>query len=100
MMKNRKGIIKYALQHGYAVTPIWTFGETDTFHTFTHFLKQRLALNKFGIPAVAFFGFWGFPLLPMPNVDLLTFVGPPLQLPKIPDPTAADLDDWHKKYLA
>ena len=97
-MKKRKGIIKYALQHGYAVTPIYTFGETNTYNTFTHFLKPRLALNKYGVPAVCFFGSWLFPLLPKSQVDLFTYVGPPLQLPKIDEPSAGDLDEWLGKY--
>jgi 2-acylglycerol O-acyltransferase 2 len=99
-MKKRKGIIKYALQHGYAVTPIYTFGETNTYNTFTHFLKPRLALNKYGVPAVCFFGSWLFPLLPKSQVDLFTYVGPPLQLPKIDEPSAGDLDEWLGKYTA
>lgn len=57
-INNRKGLIKYALQHGYAVTPIWTFGESQTYFTFTGFLKQRLALNQWSVPGVLFFGEW------------------------------------------
>ena len=31
-----------ALQHGYALTPIYTFGESETYATFPYLLKPRL----------------------------------------------------------
>ena len=99
MMSPRKGLVKYALQHGYALTPIWSFGETETYHTFTGFLKQRLALNKQSIPAVAFFGWWLLPLFPRVDSQVLSYVGAPLQLPTIAEPTPAQVDEWHAKYL-
>ena len=52
------------MQHGYAVTPVYTFGETDTYYTFTGMLKQRLMLNKQNIPGVLFFGEPWVPLFP------------------------------------
>ena len=32
--------------------------------------------------------------------EILSYVGAPLQLPKIAEPTAAEIDAWHKKYMA
>jgi hypothetical protein len=55
---------RYALQAGYALTPIYTFGESETYYSFTGFLKQRLALNKHSVPGVVFFGWWLAPFLP------------------------------------
>ena len=54
-IRRRKGFVKYALQHGYALTPIYTFGESETYHTFTGLLPLRLWINRFQIPAVLFF---------------------------------------------
>jgi len=99
MMRPRKGLIKYALQHGYRVTPIYTFGESETYHTFTGLLKERLALNKYSIPGVLFFGWWKLPIFPRVDSEVLSFVGPPLQLPTLPEPSPADVDEWHGKYL-
>eukprot|EP00967_Tisochrysis_lutea_P138802 scaffold251081_cov35-Tisochrysis_lutea.AAC.1 len=96
----RKGLIKYALQHGYAITPIYTFGESETYHTFTGALKPRLAINRYGIPAVAF---WGEPLLPpfpKQRAEVISCIGTPLQLPKLEDPTADEVNAWHSRYLA
>ena len=56
-LKNRKGFVKYALQNGYALQPIYVFGETDAWWNPQSFLKQRLQMNngifgtKQGLPA-------------------------------------------------
>lgn len=38
-MRHRKGLIKYALQHGYALAPLYTFGESRSFVTLSWGLK-------------------------------------------------------------
>ena len=38
------------------MTEIYTFGESETYHTFTGLLPLRLWINRFQIPAVLFFG--------------------------------------------
>lgn len=98
-MKPRKGLVKYALQHGYALTPIYSFGESQTYHTFTWLLKWRLWLNKFSIPGVLFFGNPLLPIFPRVQSQVLSYVGEPLQLPRIPNPTKDEIDLWHSKYL-
>jgi len=98
VMKRRTGFIKYALQHGYRLHPIYSFGESDTYFTFSGFLTFRLWLNKFGIPAVMFWGFPLFPLLPRPQTELMTCVGKAIQLPLIADPSKEDVSKWHKVY--
>lgn len=98
-MRERKGLIKYALQHGYKVHPIYTFGESDSYSTFTGLLKFRLWLNSFDVPAVFFFGNPWLPLFPRTSTRALTYVGSPLQLPHIAEPTAQQVDEWHGRYL-
>lgn len=99
VMKKRTGFIKYALQHGCRVHPCWTFGESDSHYTYTGLLKFRLWLNKFGIPAVIVFGNPLLPLLPRPQTSVLTYIGKPILLPKIDDPTKEDVQKWHAEYL-
>jgi len=99
-IKNRKGWIKYCLEGGYKVFPLYTFGESDLFWTATSGLNFRLWLNKFNIPAVTFCGNPFIPFLPRTNVDVVTVVGSPVQLPQIAEPTPADVDEWHAKYVA
>jgi len=98
VIRKRTGFIKYALQYGYRVYPIYTFGESTTHNTFTGFLNFRFWLNQFGIPAVLVYGCPWLPLMPKKNLTILTYVGQPLQLPKIPEPTKAQVQEWHEKY--
>ena len=94
-----QGLIKYALQHGYALTPIYSFGENRSFHTYNGLLRLRLWLNRFNFPAVSFFGDPWMPLFPRRDSQCLSYVAPPLVLPTIAQPTAAQIDEWHAKYL-
>ena len=93
------GIVKYALLHGYRLTPVYTFGEESTYSTMNSFQSFRLWLNKFGIPGVVFMGWPLFPLMPKRGLEIHTVVGDPLQLPKIEKPTKEDVQEWHGKYI-
>ena len=96
VLRSRPGVClpsRYALQHGYALTPVYTFGESRTYYALSgrltdgYLLRARLWTNRFALPAVAF---WGEPLLPfVPRRDssCLSFVGPPLLLPTIAQPS-------------
>jgi hypothetical protein len=99
-MSKRKGVVKYALEAGYPLVPVYTFGESDSYHCFEGLLAPRLWLNKFGVPACVFFGNPLVPPLPRTDVPILTVVGKPLALPRIAAPTAADVAEWHAKYVA
>jgi len=98
-LSQRKGFIKYCLQYGYRLHPVYTFGETDTYSTLNCCEAFRLWLNSFGIPTVAFWGMTLCPFMPRP-ARLFTYVGAPLEMPKIDKPTEADVDEWHAKYRA
>jgi len=98
VIAKRQGFIKYGLQNGTRVHPVYTFGETDTFYTFTGLQKLRLWISSKGIPAVAFIGFPFFPLFPRTDAKVLTYVGKPIQLPKIEEPTKEDVKKWHTTY--
>ena len=123
----RKGFVKYALQHGckhsllptwsssllldqqrrrarptthrYKLQPIYTFGEADTYTAFTGLLRLRLWINTLGMPAVLFWGAHFFPLLPRTSSRVLSYVGEPIQMPRIPHPTSEELDTWHGRYV-
>mmetsp|Transcript_30543 Transcript_30543/g.65797 ORF Transcript_30543/g.65797 Transcript_30543/m.65797 type:complete len:363 (-) Transcript_30543:199-1287(-) len=99
VMKKRTGFIKYALQNGVRVHPIYSFGESKTYYTMKSFLDFRMWLNKFGIPAVIMFGFPFCPLLPRPEAQIMTVVGKAIEFPKIETPTSEDVTKWHKTYM-
>ena len=98
-MRRRKGLIKYALQHGYALVPIYTFGENRTYYTISGWVRLRQFINSFQMPAVAFWGAWFLPVLPRYDAKVLTYIAPPLQLPQIDEPTGAEVDAWLETYL-
>ena len=101
-MSKRKGLIKYALQYGYSLVPIYSFGENKSFYTLApqYSMRFRLWLNSFQFPAVVFWGEPLLPILPRRDAHCLTYVGPPLQLPKIEEPSPAQVDEWHAAYMA
>ena len=98
-LRQRAGFIKYALMHGYAVHPVYSFGEELTFTTVTAFPNFRMWLCSFKVPAVLFWGTWLVPFLPQRDVDMNVVVGPPLQLPRIEKPTAEEVAKWHREYI-
>lgn len=40
-------LLRYALQHGYCLTPVYTFGENRTYSAFSGLLHLRLWINSF-----------------------------------------------------
>ncbi|GMF34862.1 unnamed protein product [Phytophthora lilii] len=99
-IKKRFGFIKMALQYGYKVHPVYTFGEEYAYHALPSLLKLRLKLNEFKLPGVVFFGRLNCCYLPRTDVDLITVVGKPLVLPHIENPTREDVKKYHDQYVA
>uniref|UniRef100_A0A7S4EKR3 Acyltransferase n=1 Tax=Pseudo-nitzschia australis TaxID=44445 RepID=A0A7S4EKR3_9STRA len=100
-IKKRVGFVKLALQNGYNVVPVYTFGENQTYYNLQGFWKLRLWLNGFGVPAIMVFGSWLFPLMSKRNpLGLRVVVGDPVVLPTIPNPTREEVKLWHDKYVA
>eukprot|EP00727_Mastigamoeba_balamuthi_P000999 m51a1_g10897 hypothetical protein (289) ;mRNA; r:27850-29022 len=95
----RAGFIKYALQYGYSLQPVYTFGETRTYKTASGMAPSlRLRLARAGIPGVLFWGSWWLPLMPLP-ARLYTVVGAPMKLPRIENPTREQVLEWRNKFL-
>jgi len=95
-LKKRVGFIKYALQYGYRVHPVYTFGEVDLYHCMSGHYQLRHTVNKYSIPAVLFFGFLG--LYPRPETKLHTVIGEAIAMPLVPTPTAKDVEKYHGIY--
>lgn len=98
-LKNRKGFVKYALQHGYALSPVYAFGENKTFMNLQGMWSLRLKLNSYGVPAIVPFGRWWCPVLPVSSYGMHVVVGAALQLPHIAQPTNEEVGEWHSKYM-
>ncbi|ETM42826.1 hypothetical protein L914_11590, partial [Phytophthora nicotianae] len=98
-LKKRFGFIKIALQHGYNVHPVYTFGEEYTYHAFSYLQSLRLQLNRLRIPGTIFFGEASCFYMPRNDIDLITVVGKPLRFPRIEHPTKEDVQKYQAQYV-
>jgi 2-acylglycerol O-acyltransferase 2 len=85
--------VKYALQHGYVLHPVYAFGENQTFYNAQGLWKARFWLNSLGFPAVVPFGRLLCPLLPNATA-LHIVVGKAIRLPLIASPTPEQVLVW------
>ena len=93
-------VLRYALQHGYTVVIAFTFGESDLYSSVAAVRPINLWLVKrFGFVLPLFWGTWWYPLLPRRDVELHTVMGRALELPRIDEPSAAQVDEWHATYM-
>merc|ERR1712130_451921 len=100
-LKKRKGFIKYAIEYQYALTPVFGFGEKDTFYNVPGAWSFRLWLNDFGIPGILPFGRWFCPILPR-NKHLHVVVDTPLKPPTLEKGqkvTREMVDQHHAAYI-
>jgi len=101
-IKHRKGFVKYAIQHGYSLTPCYAFGERLCYSNLQLGLRLRLFLSTFGIPTVVPFGRWWCPVLPRDECMHMV-VGSPIAPPSpLPDGTISPVmvDAFHAQYVA
>lgn len=84
-LQNRKGFVKYALQYGYKLYPVFSFGENNLYRTYNRFEKYLLRLASKKIPAAIFYG-RGF-VFPNYTGKITVVIGKPLELPCIPKPS-------------
>jgi len=98
-IKTRVGFIKYGLEYGYKIIVVYTFGESDQYHSITILQSMNLWLIKsFGFALPAFWGRAFNPLLPKGG-GLHSVVGEAIQLPKIANPSKEDVAKWHGVYV-
>lgn len=99
-IKKRTGFVRLCLRHGIAIRPVYVFGEKSCYSNIQGGFKSRLALNRYGIPAILV---WGNPLIPcLPKLqsEIHIVIGNPIKLPKIEQPTKEEVTIWHDKYVA
>jgi 2-acylglycerol O-acyltransferase 2 len=96
-LRDRAGFIKMALQHGYDIVPMYTFGEEKSYYNLPGLESLRLALNRWQIPGVVPIGKFG--LMPFSDHRMDVFFASPLRLPHIASPTREDVAKWHGEYL-
>jgi len=97
-LHERRGFVKYALQHGYSLTPCYIFHEHELYWNLQGMWRMRHFLNCLGFPAVVPIGRWFCFLLPR-NHRLHIVVGRALELPQIDHPTHEEVAEHHSRYV-
>ena len=94
--RTRLPLPQLALSTGTDVIPVYLFGNTTVLQVFKHPLLVKLS-RSLGASLTLFWGRFGLPL-PLP-IEGLYARGLPMGLPTIAEPTDADVDEWHAKYV-
>ncbi|NWW46765.1 DGAT2 acyltransferase, partial [Pedionomus torquatus] len=109
ILKNRKGFVRMALQHGAYLVPSFSFGENDLFRqvvfeegSWMRSIQQRFQKMMGFAPCV----FYGRGLTSVHSRGFLpyarpitTVVGEPVMVPKIEDPSCETVDMYHEMYI-
>uniref|UniRef100_A0A8C0BPN7 Acyltransferase n=1 Tax=Buteo japonicus TaxID=224669 RepID=A0A8C0BPN7_9AVES len=109
ILKNRKGFVRMALQHGAYLVPSFSFGENDLFRqvvfeegSWMRSIQQRFQKMMGFAPCV----FYGRGLTSVRSRGFLpyarpitTVVGEPVTVPKIEDPSCETVDMYHEMYV-
>ncbi|NXK52281.1 DGAT2 acyltransferase, partial [Chauna torquata] len=109
ILKNRKGFVRMALQHGAYLVPSFSFGENDLFRqvvfeegSWMRSIQQRFQKMMGFAPCV----FYGRGLTSVRSRGFLpyarpitTVVGEPVMVPKIEDPSHEMVDMYHEMYV-
>ncbi|KAJ7995499.1 hypothetical protein DPEC_G00245200 [Dallia pectoralis] len=108
-LKNRKGFVKLALQHGADLVPVYSFGETEVYTqqildegSWCRLLQKRIQ-KVLGFAPCVFHGrglfspnSWG--LVPF-SKPINTVVGKPMEMPRISSPSQEEVDFYHTAYM-
>ena len=99
-IKGRKGFVKYCVQHGVSICPVYAFGEKRLYSNLQGAWRLRLRLNGYGVPTVlgVVGRWWWCPFVPRPH-PVLVVVGSPLPLARNPSPTAEEVATAHARYV-
>jgi hypothetical protein len=97
LVTRHRGFIRMALQLGTALVPVLSFGETQILENVSLPSIQRWSLKNLGV---------GFPLIPygkfyspVPNnVPVTVVVGKAIEVKKIDEPTAQQIEALHNRY--
>ncbi|KAM9847187.1 2-acylglycerol O-acyltransferase 3b [Aulostomus maculatus] len=103
VMKQRKGFVRVALEHGADLVPVYSFGENELFRQVIFSdgtLGRRLQDLFKKIMGFAPCLFLGERLLVLPyRTPITTVVGRPISVPKRVLPTEEEVNHYHKLYM-
>ncbi|XP_060525741.1 2-acylglycerol O-acyltransferase 2-like isoform X2 [Cylas formicarius] len=105
ILKKRKGFVRLALRNGTPLVPVLSFGETDTFdqlegetlRKIQEVLRKWIGLAPV-VPVGRGFFQYSFGLVPR-RKPIVVVVGHPLDVPKIENPSADEIEEYHSKFV-
>ncbi|NWY55424.1 MOGT2 acyltransferase, partial [Chionis minor] len=108
LLKNRKGFVRLAIEHGTPLVPIFSFGENDVFEQvrnpkgswlrrIQHRLQQIMGISLPLFHARGIFQY-SFGLVPYRR-PICTVVGKPIPVQRKHRPSKEEVDQVHQKYL-
>ncbi|XP_004840204.1 2-acylglycerol O-acyltransferase 3 [Heterocephalus glaber] len=102
-IRNQKGFVKLALEHGASLVPVFSFGENEVFQQFPNppgswVRRVQVALQPFLRVALPLFHGRGG--LPLPfRAPIRTVVGAAIPVQRTPRPSRAQVDELHAVYV-
>ncbi|XP_043272590.1 2-acylglycerol O-acyltransferase 2-like isoform X2 [Venturia canescens] len=107
ILRRRKGFVRIALKNGSPMIPVISFGETDLYDQIVAAegsilsRTQQLFRKVTGIAPVLAIGrgFFQYTFGVVPKRKPVTVVvGSPMEVPKIPEPTTEQIEEYHTKF--
>ncbi|XP_030055904.1 2-acylglycerol O-acyltransferase 2 [Microcaecilia unicolor] len=108
LLKNRKGFVKLAIEHGASLVPVFSFGENELFDqvdnpkgSWLRRTQERLQkIMGIALPLFHARGIiqYSFGLLPY-RKPVFTVVGKPIKVERNDNPTQGEIDRLHKIYI-
>ncbi|XP_050520821.1 2-acylglycerol O-acyltransferase 2-A-like [Daktulosphaira vitifoliae] len=106
IVNKRKGFVRVALKTGASLVPVFSFGENYVYAKGEappdSFWDKALKLVKWKagrlVPVGRGLFQYSFGIVPRRH-PIFTVVGKPIDVPKIPNPTAEDIDKYHKIFV-
>ncbi|XP_064000284.1 2-acylglycerol O-acyltransferase 2 [Pogoniulus pusillus] len=108
LLKNRKGFVRLAIQHGTPLVPVFSFGENDLYDqvwnpkgSWLRVIQQKLQqIMGISLPLFHARGIfqYSFGLVPYRR-PICTVVGKPIPVQKKQKPSNEEVDQVHQKYL-
>ncbi|XP_005396921.1 PREDICTED: 2-acylglycerol O-acyltransferase 3 isoform X2 [Chinchilla lanigera] len=102
-IRNQKGFVKLALEHGASLVPVFSFGENELFQQFPNspgswVRRAQEALQPLLRVALPLFYGRGGLLLPF-RTPIRTVVGAAIPVQRCPKPSRAQVDELHAVYV-
>ncbi|KAM4796831.1 2-acylglycerol O-acyltransferase 2 [Rhinophrynus dorsalis] len=108
LLKNRKGFVKLAIQHGASLVPVFSFGENELFDqvdnpkgSWLRWTQENLQkIMGVALPLFHARGIfqYSFGLLPY-RKPITTIVGKPIKVTENPNPSSQEIDRLHSIYM-